>query len=95
MGKLWNGRKRTKAGLKSDYAKFQSSSDQKKKRAKRNKNRREFEREGKVRKGDGKAIDHKDSNPNNNSKSNLRVVSRSENAGKSEDSRKKKTKRRK
>ena len=47
----------------------------KKERALRNKNRRKLARKGKVRKGDGKHIDHKDGNPKNNSKKNLRVVS--------------------
>jgi len=47
----------------------------KEERAKRNKNRREAERKKKVKKGDGKHIDHKDGNPRNNKKNNLRIVS--------------------
>ena len=82
-------------GADGDYAKFQSSPKAKKDRASRNKARREAEKDGKVSKGDGKSIDHKDSNPRNNSKENLRVVSRSENAGKKEDSRLKGSKRKK
>jgi|TARA_R100000084_G_C4602804_1_gene124107 hypothetical protein len=46
----------------------------KKERALRNKNRRAAMRAGLVHKGDGKHIDHKDGNPKNNSKSNLRVI---------------------
>lgn len=66
----------------SDYEKFQSSPEQKKARAARNRNRRKAEKEGKVRKGDGKDIDHIDGNPKNNSKKNLRVISRSKNRAK-------------
>ena len=44
-------------------------------RSSRNKNRKTFQVGGKVRKGDGKHIDHKDGNPRNNGSKNLRVVS--------------------
>ena len=47
----------------------------KKERALRNKNRREFEKQGRVRKGDGKEIDHKNGDPTKQGK-NLRVISR-------------------
>ena len=66
----------------SEYDKFKSSKKSKKDRASRNKVRRAAERSGRVRKGDGKDIDHKDGNPRNNSKKNLRVVSRSRNRAK-------------
>lgn len=59
-----------------DYEKYHASSRMKKERALRNKNRREAERAGRVHKGDGKEIDHKDGRPTNNAKSNLRVISR-------------------
>lgn len=59
-----------------DYQKYHASPRMVKERALRNKNRREAERAGKVRKGDGKEIDHKDGNPRNNGAGNLRVVSR-------------------
>lgn len=36
-------------------------------------------RDGKVRKGDGKDIDHRDSNPRNNKKGNTQVMSASKN----------------
>jgi len=58
-----------------DYAKYHSSPRMKKERALRNKNRREAMKTGRVKKGDGKHIDHRDGNPNNNSKKNLRVIS--------------------
>jgi len=59
----------------SEYKKYHSSTRMKQERALRNKNRRKAVRGGIVRKGDGKAIDHKDGNPRNNARKNLRVVS--------------------
>lgn len=67
---------------KKEYKKYQSSTKSKKDRASRNKVRRKFMAEGKVRKGDGKDIDHKDGNPRNNSRKNLRVTSKKLNRGK-------------
>ena len=43
----------------SEYKKYHSSDKMKKERALRNKNRRAAIRQGKVKKGDGKHIDHK------------------------------------
>lgn len=62
-----------------EYRKYHKSAKSKKDRASRNNARRAAEREGRARKGDGKDIDHKDGNPRNNSKGNLRLVSRSKN----------------
>ena len=62
-----------------EYDRYQGSSKQKLRRAKRNRVRRDALRKGRVRLGDSKDIDHKDGNPNNNSSSNLRVQSRSTN----------------
>jgi len=76
-----------------EYRRYQSSAEAKKDRASRNKVRREAIRKGRVRKGDGTAIDHIDSNPRHNSSSNIRVLSRSANAGRREDSRLKGSKR--
>lgn len=91
MGRLWvtvNGkRKRTAAGIKHEYEKFQSSAKAKAERASRNSARRSAIKSGRVHKGDGKDIDHKDSNPRHNASSNLRVVSRKTNRGKKENSR--------
>ena len=66
---------------KKEYREYQGTPEQKKKRASRNKARRLLMKEGKVRKGDGKDVDHKDRNPLNNSKSNLRVQSKHVNRG--------------
>ena len=64
----------------SEYA-YHASDKVKKDRAARNKARREAMAEGKVRKGDGKEINHKVplSKGGSNAKSNREVVSRSEN----------------
>lgn len=59
--------------------KYQKSGLQEKKRAARNKARRQMIREGKAKKGDGKDVDHKSGNALNDSESNLRVISRHHN----------------
>lgn len=43
---------------KKEYAEYQGTSEQKKRRAQRNKARREAIREGRARKGDGKEVGH-------------------------------------
>lgn len=70
-----------------EYRKFQSSEEAKKDRASRNSARRSALKAGRVHKGDGKEIDHRNSNPTDNSSSNLRVVSRHTNRAKKENSR--------
>lgn len=100
MGRLWytdshGKRKRTAEGYESDYQKFQSSEEAKKDRASRNAARRYAISRGLAHKGDGKDVDHKNSNPRQNSRSNLRVVSRATNRGKTEDSRRKRSPRNK
>ena len=67
---------------KEEYRKYQSSTKSKKDRASRNKVRRKLMAQGRVRKGDGRDIDHKDGNPRNNSRKNLKVTSKSYNRGK-------------
>ena len=47
--------------------------------AARKKARRKLEAAGKVKKGDGKDVDHKDGNPRNNKRSNLRVQTKAKN----------------
>ena len=59
---------------KKEYDDYHGTKRQKKRRAARNKARRHMERSGRVSRGDGKEVDHKDFNPENNNSSNLRVV---------------------
>ena len=67
---------------KREYALSGAKPNEKKNRASRNKVRRRMLKTGAVRKGDGKDIDHIDKNPRNNSRSNLRVVSKRVNRAK-------------
>lgn len=78
-----------------EYSRFQSSKKAKKDRAARNNARRQALAEGRVHRGDGKEIDHRDSNPRNNSSDNLRVVSRRTNRAKKENSRRRGSRRNK
>jgi hypothetical protein len=64
---------------KKEYKNYHSKPEQKKKRASRNSARAAMVKAGKVRKGDGKDVDHKNGNPRDNSKSNLRVQPKSKN----------------
>jgi hypothetical protein len=73
-----------KSGAKADSVrqrKYNSQSEQKKNRAARNKARREAAKAGKVRKGDGKDVDHKRQlgQGGSRSTSNTRVASRHSN----------------
>jgi hypothetical protein len=61
---------------------YQASEEQKKNRASRNAARAKLMREGKVHKGDGKDVDHQNSNPRDNSSKNLGVLPKSKNRGK-------------
>lgn len=67
---------------KHEYLAFHSSEKAKLDRAARNRVRRKMEKQGRVRKGDGKDIDHEDGNPRNDSPDNLRVVPKSKNRAK-------------
>lgn len=64
---------------KKEYANYHSKPDQKKKRAARNAARRKMAKAGKVSKGDGKDVDHKNGNAKDNRTSNLKVKSKSAN----------------
>lgn len=75
----------TKRNYKKEYKKFQSSEEQKTKRSKRNKNRAEAEKDGRVSKGDGKDVHHKGNK--------TKVMSKSKNRGMAEKSRLKGSKR--
>lgn len=67
------------AGRKAAQKKYNAKPVQKKRRAARNTTRRQMEAKGKVHKGDGKDVDHKNHNPSDRSKGNLRVQSASKN----------------
>jgi hypothetical protein len=70
---------------------YNSKASSKKDRASRNAARNEAMAEGRVRKGDGKDIDHKNSNPRDNRKSNTQVMDASKNRAMNQyDKRKKK-----
>lgn len=73
----------TRESTKEYYEKYHASPKAKRERAMRNAARREMEEKGRVRKGDGKDVDHKRalSNGGSNADSNLRVVSVATNRG--------------
>lgn len=66
-----------------DYAKeyrdYHAKPAQVKRRAGRNAARSKMVKAGRVSKGDGKDVDHKDRNPTNNSAGNMRVQSKAKN----------------
>lgn len=65
--------------------KYNSSDEQKKRRAQRNTARRRMEKAGKVHRGDGRDVDHKQHKARgklNNNPSNLRVMDKSKNRAK-------------
>lgn len=72
-----------KRNYRKEYDNYHGTAEQRKKRSKRVLARRKLEKEGKVSKGDGKDVDHK--NPlrsgGGNGRSNLRVRSRKSNRG--------------
>lgn len=71
--------KNGKRDYKKQNEKYDSKPSVKKDRASRNAARKTMEKAGKVRKGDGKDVDHKDGNPRNNKRSNLRVTTKAKN----------------
>ena len=68
-----------KRNYKKEYKNYQGKPAQIKKRAMRNAANRLARKLGLIKKGDGNDVHHKDGNPKNNSKSNLRVQSASSN----------------
>jgi len=64
---------------KKEYQNYQGQPTQIKRRGMRNKARSLLIKSGRARVGDGKDVDHKDRNPMNNSRSNLRIQSKSVN----------------
>ena len=65
----------TKAYYEANKAKYYTSDKQNRKVKLRMRARYMLQKQGRVHKWDGKNVDHKDGNVNNNSPSNLRVVS--------------------
>lgn len=64
---------------KREYAIYHGKPGQIKRRAQRNKSRRDLAKQGLVKKGDGKDVHHKDNNPFNQNRRNLAVLGKSEN----------------
>lgn len=64
---------------KSEYKNYHASPEQRAKNNSRKRARYALEKGGVVSKGDGKDVDHKDGNPMNNKKSNLRVTTKTAN----------------
>lgn len=64
---------------KKEYREYHGKPDQKKRRAGRNAARRIMKMVGRATKGDGKDVHHKDGNPLNNKRSNLKVENKSKN----------------
>lgn len=73
MAKTKKHNKSTGRKYRKEYDNYQGTEKQKKNRAKRNAARRKMERAGRVKKGDGKDVDHKRGVSAGNGKSNLRV----------------------
>jgi len=64
---------------KREYALFHGKPEQIKRRAQRNKSRRNMAKLGLVKKGDGKDVHHKDNNPSNQGRHNMSIISKSKN----------------
>jgi len=68
-----------------EYDNYHSKPEQRANRSKRVLARRKLEKQGRVHKGDGKDVDHKNGNPQDNSDDNLRVISKSKNRSMNEE----------
>ena len=62
-----------------EYDTYHAKPEQRRANDARKKARRQLVKEGAVRPGDGKEVDHKDGNPMNGSRKNLQVLSRKKN----------------
>lgn len=67
---------------KAEYAAYHSKPDQIANRSSRNKARRKMVADGKAKPGDGKDVDHRDGDPQNNARSNLSILGRRANRSK-------------
>ena len=68
-----------KRNYRKEYDDYHGTSEQKKRRAQRNKARRKAEKAGKVRKGDGKEVDHVGKNRKGKLGKNTKVISKAKN----------------
>lgn len=68
-----------KRNYQKEYENYQGKEKQKENRAARNSSRAAMKKKGKVSKGDGKDVHHKDGNPKNKKASNLKVTSKAKN----------------
>lgn len=73
--------KRKKRNYRKEYDEYHGTAEQRANRSKRVLARRKMIKAGKVKKGDGKDVDHKNGNPQDNSMSNLRARSKHDNRG--------------
>lgn len=73
------GERTYKKGEKNSEWNYQSKPKQKKRRAMRNKANKEMRASGRISKGDGQDVHHKDRNPMNTKRSNLAVASKAYN----------------
>lgn len=73
---------RKKRNYKKEYRNYHGKPSQIKRRSSRNTARRKMVKSGSAKKGDGKDVDHKNGNPLDNRRRNLRVMSRSKNRSK-------------
>tara|TARA_R100001082_G_scaffold93765_1_gene60596 strand:+ start:553 stop:810 length:258 start_codon:yes stop_codon:yes gene_type:complete len=71
--------RKKKRNYRKEYDNYQGKPKQKKNRAARNTSRAKLKKTRKVRKGDGKDVHHKDGNPRNKKRSNLKVTSKRKN----------------
>ena len=78
-----------KPGRAAAQKRYNAKPEQKKRRAQRNAARRKMMKAGRVRKGDGKDVAHRDNNTGNNSSKNLAVQSKAKNRSHSRSGRKK------
>jgi hypothetical protein len=70
---------RAKRNYRKEYDRYHARPEQVKRRTSRNAARSKMEKAGKVRKGDGKDVAHKNGNPRDNKRSNLTVQTKSRN----------------
>lgn len=74
-----------KRNYRKEYDNYHAKPEQRENRSKRVLARRKMEEKGRVHKGDGKDVDHKNGNPKDNSDGNLRVLPKSKNRSMNED----------